>query len=178
MFEDKEFKGPLAEFLNNCKPHRVEAIYNTEYNYIKEIIWDTEAQEKFGSTREGYDRFKMDKDYLGNISFGGEIDLRVRTINGVPVGYITESKRTTNDNYNHMVKQFEDAKERLFEILEVNDKEAFNYWLEEFAGGLFGFSRSGANETISSIETLQQIITIYNDPHELEFKQFIDKIKG
>lgn len=31
MFEDREFNGPLAEFLENCKPHRVEAIYNTEH---------------------------------------------------------------------------------------------------------------------------------------------------
>jgi len=180
MFKEENYNGPLREYIINALPYRVEAIYNTEYRYIKEIIWDTEAQEKFGSGREGYEKFKQDKSYPGNLSYSGEIDLRIRydRENGLLLGYITESKRTSNDNYKHMVKQFEDAKEKMFEILGVKDTEAFNYWLEEYTGGLFGFSRKGANETISAIETLEGIITKYNDPEEQEFKQFLDKIKA
>ena len=180
LFEDREYNGVLGEYLENCKKYRVEAIYNTEYRYIKEIIWDTEAQEKFGSDRAGYEKFKADKDYPGNLSYSGEIDLRIRydKENGSPLGYITESKRTSNDNYKHMLKQLEGAKAKMFEILGVKDTEIFNYWLEEYVGDLFGFSRKGANETIYAIEKLEEIITKYNDPEEKEFKQFLDKIKG
>lgn len=179
MFEEENYNGPLSEYIINALPHRVEAIYNKEYKYIKEIIWDTEAQEKFGSTREGYEKFQQDENYPGGMSYGGCIDLRVRTDReGNILGYMTESKRTSNDNYKHMVKQFNDAKTKTFEILEVKDIKAFNYWLEEYASGLFGFSRAGANETISAIQELEEIITRYNDPEEHEFRQFLDKIKN
>lgn len=151
---------------------------NTEHKYIKEIIWDTEAQEKFGSTREGYERFKMDKDYPGSMSFSGEIDLRIRTDReGNVLGYMTESKRTNNDNFNHMLEQYNLARAKLMEILEVKDKENFEYWLEEEAPFRVSM-RMGANETISAIESLERIINKYNDPDEVEFKSFIDKIKG
>jgi len=176
-FEDKEFSGPLAEFLENCKPHRVEAIYNTEYKYIKEIIWDTEAQDKFGSTREGYEKFQKDTDYPGGMSYSGQIDLRIRTNReGEVLGYMTESKRTNNDNFDHMLEQYNLAREKLYEILEVKDKETFNYWLEEEAPFMISM-RMGANETITAIENLENIVIKYNDEDHIDFKQFIDKIK-
>lgn len=177
-FEDKDFNGVFAEFLENCKPHRVEAIYNTEYKYIKEIIWDDEANEKFGSSRTGYEKFKNDKDYSGSMSHGGTTDLRVRTDkDGNILGYMTESKRTNNDNYEHMLKQYELAKAKLIELLDVKDLTNFEYVLEEFSPFRVSM-RMGANETIDAIEGLERIYTMYNHPDETEFKDFIDKIKG
>lgn len=120
----------------------------------------------------------MDKDYPGSMSFSGEIDLRIRTDReGNVLGYMTESKRTNNDNFNHMLEQYNLARAKLMEILEVKDKENFEYWLEEEAPFRVSM-RMGANETISAIESLERIINKYNDPDEVEFKSFIDKIKG
>jgi len=176
--EKEKYNGPLKEYILNASHYRNNASYNKEYKYIKEIIWDNEAQEKFGNTRDGYEKFRNDESYPGGISYSGEIDLRIRTDveTGDVLGYLTESKKTMNDDFEHMIKQFEDAKAKTFEILGVKDVETFNFWLEEYAGGIFGFSRSGANETIIAIETLESIIIEYDKSKK--FKKFIDKIKG
>jgi|SaaInl8_200m_RNA_FD_contig_81_619839_length_10764_multi_4_in_0_out_0_8 hypothetical protein len=173
-FEDKTFTGPLAEFLENCKPHRVEAIYNTDYRYIKEIIYDTEAEERYGRSRAGYEQYGLENP--GSMSFSGEIDLRIRTdIDGNVLGCMTETKRTNNDNFTHMVKQYDDAKAELIKLLDVKDIENFNYWLEEAAPFRVS-TRMGANETISAIEDLELIYETYNEDED--FKKFLDKIKG
>ena len=169
-FEKRYLNGPLKEYLERCKPHRIESIYNTEYKYIKEIIWDTEAQEKFGDDRSGYEKFKNDSNYPGNISYSGEIDLRIRTAkDGTILGYLTEKKMTRNDSYLIIQKNLEDAKEKTIEILQVKDIKNFDYWLE---GKMY--SSSGANEMISSIEVLESIITTY--AYDEDFKSYLDKI--
>ncbi len=175
MFEDRKFTGPLAKYLENCQPYRVEAIYNTEYKYIKEIIWDDELQDKFGNTRAGYDKLKNDRNIKGGFDFGGQTDLRVRTYEDKIIGYMTETKKTQNDDFKILLKQYEDAKKEMYKILKVKDTDTFDYYLEN-NNISFSFSRSGANETISSIETLEEIITEYND--DPVFKRFLDKIKG
>ena len=168
-FEDKNFTGVFAEYLNNCKPYRIEAIYNAEFRYIKEIIWDTEAEEKFGKTREGYKKFKNDEEYQCNVSIN-DVYLRTRHDRyGNILGYITETKRTSNDDYNIVYKQYEDAKEKLMELLNVKDKETFLYWLDsETSVG------TCVNGIISSIQNLESIYKEYNEDEE--FKRFFDKI--
>jgi hypothetical protein len=176
-FEDKKYTGPLGEFLENCKPHRIEAIYNTKYTYVKEIIYDTELQELYGDSRDGYDKFKnrkLDTTTATDISHGGVLDLRILTQDGKESGAVIETKRTSNDNYNQMFIQYQLAKLKLLEILEIKDSGSFLYWYEENYSG-FNFSRGGANETITAIERLENIIIKYNN--EEEFKEFIDKIK-
>jgi hypothetical protein len=176
MFEDKKYTGPLGEFLENCKPHRIESIYNKEYRYIKQIIWDDELNEKFGSTREGYEKFKNDRSIPGNMSYGGEIDLRIRydRDSGLPLGYMTETKLTSNESYKIMQEQFDNALKKTKEILDVKDEESFMYWLNNERPP-FGGWRRGANETISAIQHLEKIIKDYNEDEE--FKSFLDKIK-
>lgn len=170
-FEDREFNGPLAEYINNCKPHRVEAIYDTEYRYIKEIVYDEEKQSRYGSSREGYERYKRDME--GYASYSGELDLRVqKSREGEVLGYFTESKLTSNESYKIMMQQYDMALSETKKILGVNDDEAFMFWLEtEFSWGF----RNGANEIISGIEKLEGIIARYESDHD--FKRFIDKVK-
>jgi len=174
QFEEKEFNGPLGQYLENCKPHRTEAIFNKEYKYIKEIVWDDDLNEKHGSTREGYEQFKAENP--GYISYGGEVDLRTwYDHNGEVLGYLTETKKTSNDNYVILKKQFEDAKDELYRILDVKDRENFNYWLEEEVPLHTSF-RLDTNNVIENICELENIITKYKEDEE--FKNFLDKIKN
>lgn len=177
-FEDIENTGPLAKFLDACKPHRIEAIYNTEYRFIKEIVWDTEAEEKFGTDRAAYEAWsKTDKGYERgalDMSYSGKVDLRVLTerSSGKPVAYVTETKLDRNKSQELMHQQFELAKEEVYKILNVANLSSFNYWFEE--QNIYDW-RGGANEIISSIEHLELIIKKYNKDEE--FRSFIDKIK-
>lgn len=161
----------LQEFIDNCQKERIEAIYNAEYKYIKEIIWDDEKNNQYGTTREGYENFKQDNN--GSISHSHEIYLRenkdIKTKE--TLGYLIESKRTSNDNYNIMYDNFKKAKEKFIEMLEVEDTEAFEYWLESYTS----IYLAKANEIINSIKTLDNILIKYNE--DKEFKRFIDKIK-
>jgi hypothetical protein len=170
-FEEKEHTGVLSEFLENIKPHRIEAIYNKEYRYIAQIIWDDELNEKYGSKREGYERFKSEQP--GYVTHSGEIDLRVwRDHNGEELGYMTETKLNSNESYKIINEQFHGALKKTKEILDVKDHEAFDYWLNNEVNSTF----RGPNECISAIKRLQSIIERYNE--DMEFRAYLDKIKG
>lgn len=172
QFEDVIFNGPLSQYLENCKKHRIESIYNIEYRYIKEIIWDDEANNKFGNDRTGYEKFKNDFNYPGDLTYSGLVDLRVRIDKeGNALGYITETKLTYNESYNIMYSQYSQAKEKLYEILEIKNRETFDYWFNNYS---YVNLKSG-NDIIYSIKSLEEIIVKYNE--EEEFKKFIDAIK-
>jgi hypothetical protein len=175
-FEDLQYKGIFSEYLNNCKPHRVESIYNKQYRYIKEIIWDDERNEKYGNTRAGYDRFNQEDSLNGLMSYSGEIDLRVLNDRETkePLLYMTETKCSSNESYMIIFEQYQHALNKLQELLEVTDTESLNYWLNECRPSFTNYSR-GANETISAIQSLEEIYNDYNEDEE--FRSFIDKIK-
>ena len=166
-----QYKGLLAEFLENCRIHRVEAIYNYEYRYIKEIIYDDEFNEKFGSTREGYENWKKEKT-PGGISFSGEVSLRTVTDKDKIIGYVSESKRRENTSYMEMKKQFEEAYSKMCEIINVKDKSSFDYWFESSG---YKHNITEANKFILAIEKLEELIFIYDN--NSKFKKLIDKIK-
>lgn len=172
MFEDKEFNGPLKDFLDSCKPHRVESIYNKEYKYIKEIIWDEEKNNKYGNTRKGYDSYKQEIE--GTASYSGEIELRVTKKDGQIVGYFTETKLSSNEHLNLIFVQYQLALEKTKEILKVKDKNSFMYWLTNERPPFGGF-KMGTNEIVGAIQNLESIIRDYNEDEE--FKRYLDKIK-
>lgn len=169
LFEDKQFCGPLADMLNKCKLYRTDAIYNEQYRYIKEIIWDDEYQEKYGITRKGYERFK--DDHPGSISFGGKISLRSVTNNGT-VKYFTQEKKEYNTSLSEMINIYEESKDKMYEILNVKDINTFDYWFDDYTD----FSFHCPNVIIDNIKELEDIINKYNTDDK--FKTFIDKIKG
>ena len=73
MIDNSIFK----QYLTLVDNHRVEAIYNNSYRYIKDIIWDDEKNIKYGNTRKGYDKYKSES--KGYMSFSGEVSLRYGT---------------------------------------------------------------------------------------------------
>jgi hypothetical protein len=173
MFEEKEFTGPLAEYLNACKPHRVEAIYNSQYRYVKEIVYDEDMEKAYGDTREGYNQFR--RDVKCSVSHAGEVSLRdVRDAKGELTGYITETKLTSNEGWNLMYEQYESALEKTKELLGVEDEKNFQYWMDN--SGECHISTAGANEIVNSIKSLEGIIEDYQEDED--FRRYLDKIKG
>ena len=60
------------------------------YRYIKEIVWDDEAQEKYGDSRAGFERFK--KDMARSRSTNTVVDLIVITDEeGNPIRYVIKN---------------------------------------------------------------------------------------
>lgn len=169
--EVTENLNPFQEYLDKAKENKIESIYNYEYKYIKEIIWDTEKQLKFGNKREGYERFNT-KDK--SVSYSGVSSLRTVTdsANNSPViGYVLETRLTQNDAYLRMKEQYDLAKNKLYKILEVKDTESFDYWFEQIIG-----YPSSENSILSHIREFGNILEQYaNDD---EFRKFLDKIKG
>ena len=169
LFKNTTYSGKLGEFLNKIENHRTEAIYNKEYRYIKQIIYDDELQEKYGSTREGYERYK--RDLSGYASYSGEIDLRVQTDrDGVILGYFTEAKKKVNDPLSEIEKIYEDAKQEFFNILGCTDTEALEYWLSD----KIHINPMEANSYLYGVKKLEIILKDYEEDEE--FKVFLDKL--
>lgn len=173
MHEKQEFNGPLGKFLEETKQYRIPSIYNYEYRYIKEIIWDTEKQELYGSERAGYEKYKQDN-LRTNVSFSCVHSLRTCTLDNEIQGYIVESKKSTNENFNELYNIYNKARTELYTILDVKDKESFDYYIDEHViTSEFNLSE---NSIISRIKTLEKLIKEYNEDEY--FKKVLDKIKG
>jgi len=176
MFEDKKFNGAMASFLTECQDHRIPSIYNTKYRYVKEIIYDTAAEEKYGTSRAGYDEWKNTKKYDQSTSLGYSGVTSVRTLSDYKTGealeYILETKETTNDSLTKMLNILEKAEEEFYKILKVTSFDTFNFW---FSDQYDMMGRLEANGIISRIEKLESIIRDYNEDEE--FRDFINKIK-
>ena len=170
LFEDRTFNGPLKKYLEECKIHRKESIYNKEYRYIKEIIWDDELQAKFGKTREGYDKYKNDYSIKGHVAYGGFNDLREITDDNKIIGYLLETKKSNNESYTELIKILNNAKQATINLLNIKDLVAFDYYLDTRG---FNYYNS-TNELIGKIEKLEEIIDDYNN--EEDFKLYLDKI--
>ena len=170
-FENKSFKGPLKDYLEECKKYRIESIYNRKYRYIKKIIFDTELENKFGNTRMGYEKYKNDYSIIGNVAFGGYNDLREITDdkNNI-IGYILETKLSKNEHFNKIIKIVKKAKEKTIEILKVTDVKSFNYYLNEIGFNIY----NDTNSLIDKIKKLENIIEDYQT--DKDFKLYLDKI--
>jgi hypothetical protein len=176
MHEDKEFTGPLAKFLEETKQYRIPSIHNEEYSYIKEIIWDSAKQSKYGKERSGYEEFKQDSLKNGlNIGFSGIHSLReVKDKHDNIIEYVLESKKTENNNLNELIRIYNDAREELYTILDVKDKETFDYYVDYNI--IEGYFRLEANTIIDRLKDLEKMINEYNSDEF--YKRYIDKIKG
>jgi len=168
MFKGGKAQTFLKKYIEMFEPHKLEAIYNKEYRYIKEIIWDDELNSTLGSTRKGYEKF--DK---GLVSYSGEVSLRTVTKEGNIVGYITETNLTSNVKSSMFREFYQMAKEETYRILDVKDKESFDYWLEDSGKGI---SFEGFNHYINGIKSLENVIEEYIEDED--FRRFLDKIKG
>jgi len=157
----------LQKYKDMYKPHKLEAIYNKEYRYIKEIIWDDELNKTLGNTRGGYEKYNK-----GYVSFSGETSLRTVTKDKEIIGYITETNLTSNVKWSLFREFYVLAKKETYKILEVKDIETFDYWLENSGNSL---DNRDYNSYIMAIDSLESIINDYKE--DKTFRKFIDKIK-
>lgn len=164
-------KSVFQPYVDECHKHRIGAIYDVEYKYIKEIIWDDCAQEKYGKSREGYEQYKSENP--GQYSYAGMVSLREVNHSSGETTYFIEEKRAVNSDLSDIVKQYELAKAKLYEILEVKDVQSFEIFLTEYKDLYF---TKDVNTIISNIKGFENFLSEYNnDP---DFKRVIDKIKG
>lgn len=170
-FEEREFNGALAEYLEECKQHRIKSIYNYEYRYIKEIIYDTEKEERYGTERDGYEQYK--KETKGSLSYGGEVSLRTNTTDGEIDGYVSEEKLKENINLNKMKDILSRAKQHLMNTLMVKDIGSFEYWLATLDTGMMADNKS-VNGITAMIEFYEWIIEAYQG--DKDYKKYVDKI--
>jgi len=162
--------GPLKEFLEECDEHRLEAIYNYDYRYIKEIIYDEDLEKKYGNTRKGYEEFK--KNEPGTMSYNDTYLRTRRDKEGNILGYMSEKALKTNDKLNMIAEIYERAELKFREILGVTCPESFNYWFDSL--GWYD-EKLDVNNLINRIKRLEGILTSYDEDEN--FRSFIDKIK-
>lgn len=158
-------------FLDECHKHRIGAIYDVNYRYIKEIIWDDETQDKYGVTREGYEKYK--DEHTGQYSYSGMASLREVKHDSGETTYFIEEKRPVNSELSYIINQYELAKAKLFEVLEVKDIKTFEIFLTEYKDLYF---TKDVNTIISNIKGFENFLSEYNN--DADFKRVIDKIKG
>lgn len=159
----------LKYLLTGAEANRKEAIYDYTYSYIKEIIFDDVANEHYGNTRTGYEKFNSNEK---SVSYSGENSLRTVTVDSEIVGYVLETKRKVNEPLLDMKKSYDDAKEEVLRLLEVKDREAFLYWLDE----RYYVDPFQANSYTSGIKDLIMLVADYQEDEDL--RKLIDKIKG
>jgi len=162
----KGYVSPLMNFLTECEQYHTGSIYNSNYRYIKEIIWDSKLEEEIGGSRASYEKYKKNK----NISYSGVTYLRTIVDNSnKAIAYITETKRTTNEDNIKLYEILERATKELYKILKVKDINNFEYFLEN-ENILY------ASSVVANIKALENIIIRYNS--EPEFKAYLDKVKN
>ena len=168
---NKNYSGPLGDFLNEIESHRTDAIYNYEYKYIKEIIWDDVKNEKYGITRAGYDKFKNEEP--GYMTYSGETIIRTNIDrDGDVLGYMTETKRKINDSLNEIFEIYVRALDRFCELVESSeDTSTLKWWLDK----KIHIDTMEANTYLYAVKKLETFLYEYNECPE--FKTFIDKVK-
>ena len=165
MIDNSIFK----QYLTLVDNHRVEAIYNNSYRYIKDIIWDDEKNIKYGNTRKGYDKYKSES--KGYMSFSGEVSLRVETDKDNNIlGYMIEEKKQINEPLLEIYKIWDDSKKSFFELLGASDPSLLEYWLDD----KINVDIRCPNSFKGAIKELYDIIEEYNLNSDL--KRFLDKL--
>lgn len=165
----------MKDILDELETLKSNSIYNYEYKYIKEIIWDDERNSKYGNDRNGYEKYKQE-DTNTYITFSGKTSLRIvedRTT-GEIVGYIAESE--CKDKSEKRIYELRDlAKKEFYNALGVTNISEFEFWYNEYYGTC-DFRNSSYTIVFNQIKQLINIVKRYNEDED--FKKFIDKIKG
>lgn len=158
-------------------------IYNYKYTYMIKtpngMREDTERNHKYGTTRDGYEKWKTEEKgltagYSGRVSLREITDYQRKDENGIApvVGYIIEEKLSDYPWQQEIAALATEAFDKLCEELEVVDKEMFEYVLWED----FGLYKDYGQELSAKLSRISSMYEKYQEDEE--YKKFIDKIKG
>jgi hypothetical protein len=123
------------------------------------------------STRLGFEEYKQTLPKNWKLEHSGVISLRTITENGVIVGYVKETKLTTNSKWERYHKLYDKAYDTFKSMLGVVDHTTFDYWFYDKYSRPFEI-----NSFIPAINNFKKFTSIYNTDED--FKIFVDKIKG
>lgn len=159
------------ERLSELSPKGLKAY---TYRYVKEIIYDNQAETEYGTTREGYEKFKQANKDL-DVSYSGATSLRhIDDCEGT-VGYILETKESEDDRYNEIDKILLDAWEEFYIVLEVEDKESVKHYLDIRINADVPMAIPYHKRMEREVKFLRDFVDEYREDEEI--KRFFDKIK-
>ena len=168
----------LRDIYSKASKINKELIYNYDYAYYDliedSIVPNEKLNEKYGNSRKGYELFGKDNNEYG-VGYSGQVSLRELYLRGTNevVGYITETKKPSRPFIQEAESLYEEAFNKLVELLDVKDEENLNYYIND--NNSFDFlSKDRANEFTSKIYFLIETLEQYNNDEE--FRKFFDKI--
>lgn len=177
----------LQDITKEIKALDKKTIYNYEYEYFKGQLVPDEQWSHLSKTREDYEIFKNAPTKLPDgtvaergqidISYGGVVSLRTITNrqDGAVIGYVTETKLSYTPHRDTARKLYDKALIAFREELDVQDIEAFEYWVNNEWQLDYGMSgRDSISDYVGAIEKMTETVKEYNECEE--FRHFLDKV--
>jgi len=178
----KELKAleNLREYNSKIKKLDKQLIYNYDYTYYnlvgEDIVPNEDFNEKYGSTRKGYELFGKDNSNLLGVGYSGLVSLREVYVRDTLdlVGYITEAKRPMRPYLKEAEDLYESTLEDFKVALNVKDEESFKYYINENGPGYDLYNKDRVQNESRKIGYLVDLMEQYFEDDD--FKKFFDKI--
>jgi hypothetical protein len=184
---DKRLRKPIfpntsiGELLEQADKIKYNKIYNYEYTYYTKtptgMRKDIPTCHQYGNDREGYEHWGIDNPDL-RMSYAGVTTVREMYHIDKPeeiLGYMFEKKLPNKPWIDEIVVLLDEAWQLFITEMDIKDTEAMEYYLFD---GIIGDYRDSGQDLISKFNAMIRCIEKYNDTDEIEYKHFIDKIKG
>lgn len=155
-------------------------IYNYDYTYYdlmgETLVPNENWNEKYGSTRKGYELFSKDNSGLFGVGYSGQVSLRELYLRDSLelVGYITEAKKPIRPYLKEAADLYEETLNYFKEVLEVEDEDSFKYYIEENGPGYDLYNKDRVQTEVNKIGYLVELMEQYFEDEK--FKKFFDKI--
>ncbi len=171
-------KNVIDYYQKKAEEIRQDNLYNYEYTYWmktpKGMLIDEPTIHEYGSSRAGFEQWKMDHPTL-MASVGGKISIRPiveRSCQSRIVGYVTEEQLSDSGWQDEILQLSKDCFDKLCEELDVKDRETFRFFIFHEMCGYENY----ADELRAKISAMTDVYESYQNDEE--YKQLIDKIKG
>jgi len=164
----------LIEKFKNLKK---ETIYNYRYKFFNKdkdgnLIVNTEFNNKYKDSREGYEQFNID--YKCQVGYSGESSIRpiLKTDNEKIKNLIIVEEKISYETYTDRAYSIEkEAKQAFIQLIQAKDLEMLDFYLNEKI--LINYHLTVDN-LLNNIKTYLHLIDEYKKDEE--FKKYIDKI--
>jgi len=167
MNKIKEIRNKIRN-LNDYKK-------NLKYTYLNLINKDRmhfeeseELREKYGIDRDGFERFKNEYD----VDIPSSSLRYVKDSNGNIINLVIETS-TKNDNNKEIEELVNEAKEYVYNKLDIKDSESFEFYIENH---FITFKDFNDNYYINYLNALEELLSSYEEDED--FRNFINKIKA
>ena len=173
-------ENKLKHFLDDITKLKKISTSRYEYQYFlfedDNIIFDTKNNKEYSSSRKDFERWKKDNVGINYVDIPGVISLRriVNKKNKKVIGYITEEKIKNNIPAVEAKELYEKAYNEVSVILGITDKDAFDYYFEEYEKLNWDFSMNPINVYCTKTQSLYDLAEKYLE--DSEFRHMMDNI--